>query len=1514
MPVVTVLQCGDISMNASAKRIVVILGMHRSGTSAVTCALNILGVDIGQRLNPPVEGINAKGFFEDIDIYSLNVEMLQALGSDWDCLAKIERRDIDFLQKNGYFLRAAALLRSKTVGVGIFGFKDPRVARLLPFWHQVFSYCRFNASYVLVVRNPVSIVQSLAKRDGFIAEKSYMLWLGHVLASLVNSEEHKRALIDYDRFVHDPQKDLMVIADRLDLPFDAQAFNRYQREFLDEGLRHSLYEASDLALDQACPPLVQELYLELLNVSRDNKQLDNTAFRRRTARWVDEFNRFNLNLRWIDNLNQSINAHNAEITELIISALKQDENCFQGSFNSQWYLKKYPDIADAGIDPYLHYISVGTREGRLPSDDIAAFVRDGLSGRLKELNGQIHNAKGAVQAQLLELAECEKTHSQQLRLTEQAHGREMEEQNSRHAEREQALVVQLTQSRGQIEGYLIELAEREKTHSQQLWLAEQAHEREKEEENRRHAEREQALVVQLAIARQQIEGYLIELTEREKTHSQQLRLSEQAHEQHREEQSRQHAERELQLDQARRQIEGYLVELAEREKTSQQLRLSEQAVQRQQEEQDRQYAEREQAVNTQLRAIQDEYHNLTIRSAAAETGNTQEITQLNLELSAMRATYTWRWTAPLRRLANLLGKNISDRPTKHTSIGRYESANRETISSVVNQSLIPWVPLNTSQIREKLAVAQNHNSVAAATLDELLSHDNERFIHGVYHTLLQRAPDPEGLRYYHRRLLAGVSKIQILAEISDSPEGIENAVEIPGLREIIKLHKLSRLPLIGRLLVGPFFLQPSSSVSSLDSNTLKFKALLAYDDLQFIDSVYLMILKRRPDPEGLDFYLDRLRNGVSKIQILGEIIESPEASSKATAVLGWRAVVKMHKLSRIPLIGRLMTTPAIAANKGRSEKTNGVKDLDVQDVESDIANCKQVEMLPRNAGDTENNKSDDIRHSLEVMTDESPLISVIMPVYKTPIELLRCAVTSVIEQSYSKWQLCICDDGSSDQELRQLLLGYSQLDDRINVTFLNQNAGISTASNKAIDLATGEFIAFLDHDDSLTLDALAEVAHFISNNSDVDVIYTDQDKINERGTVTDAFHKPDWSPDYFRRVMYVGHLLVVRACLVKEVGGFKDQYNRVQDYEFLLRISETTSKIGHIPKVLYHWRAIEGSIAATSNAKGEIESLQCAAVRSHLERIGLSREVLAHPIYAHRTTIKPFKSSEEARVSIIIPSKNRPEHIGRCLQSIFGRTTYQNLEVIVVDNGTTDNEALRILSSYPIKVVPYNEQFNYSKANNLGADCSTGDVLILLNNDTEVITTNWIEVLLSNLDQDDVGVVGPMLLYPDLTVQHAGIVLGPRGTADHVMRGFPWKTDGYAGSLSCVREVSGVTGACLMTRKSTYAEIGGLVEHYGTHYQDVDYCLRVRAQGKRILHVPDAQLIHYEGATRGSDYDLLDRLLLQDSWARELSGGDPYFNPAFSLERLDYSLAIEKIGSRNEEDKLSTEAGQFQEA
>jgi GT2 family glycosyltransferase len=1611
-------------MIPSIKRIIVVLGMHRSGTSAITRALEILGVNIGQTLLPPVDGINAKGFFEDVDLTSLNAEILRALGSDWHSLARIAPEDIAVLNEGEYFLRATELLRRKTAAAPIFGFKDPRVAKILPFWRQVFSHCELNADYVLVIRNPLSVVRSLAKRDGLLPEKTYMLWLGHVLNSLAHTEEVRRVLVDYDHFVQEPKEDLEMMADRLDLKFDLQAFQAYRSEFLDEGLRHSVFRSSDLTLDQTCPPLAQEVYSDLLSACIDNKQLDKPAFRKRTSRWVNEFNRFDIPLRLIDDLSRCVNVHKVEVTDLMISALKQDPNAFRDSFESGWYLEKYRDIAEAGVDPYHHFITLGAKEGRDPSGNVAKCVRDGLSDRLRELNARIRCEEQLSQARMLELAEKEnkhliqlqeirlaherqkeelkrlhsvregaslldladsrrkieshvielikheEAHSDRLRLAEQAHEQQREELTRRHADSEQAYVAEIADARRQIEKQLIEAAERERAHSEQillaeqardhqteeltrrhvdrertlaaeladsrqenenqlmelakqkeahsdrLRLAEQAREQQREELTRRHAERQQAHAAELADARRQIEKQLIEIGERERTHSVQIRLAERASENQRDELTRRHADRDrvhlAELADARKQIEKQLIEMAERERAhSEQIRLAEQSRENQREELTRRYADREQAyvaeladarrqierysiewaerekahsqqlraieagkqqlreehrrqhveqeraIDTQLRAKDAQHNNLTNRWMEVEKAQSEEIARLRLDLNAIRSTLSWRWTAPLRFLATLLGQE-RDNARRYSSTAN-EAPIDDKIAHPTDETLSPWAPRSTANLSGKSLFPLSQPKTAASTLDELMSWNAEDFIHSAYYTVVQRAPDAEGLSFYHARLQGGVSKLQVLVEIVDSPEGAENAVKMPGLREIVTLHKLSRVPLFGRLLVGSFFQPLIDSKWSPNRSTSDFNGLLKFDDRRFVQSVYRMVLQRIPDPEGLDFYLSRLRNGVSKIQILAEIIDSQEAVSKAAAILGWRAVVKLHKLSQLPLIGRLLNNRAVADESGGS---NG-KEI--------IENDRKGKVLESKAG-------------------ERPFFSVIMPVYKTPIELLHCAVASVIGQSYSKWELCICDDGSGDDDLRKSLLQYSQSDDRIKVMFLDENSGISSASNVAIAAATGEFIAFLDHDDALALDALAEVASVISCKQDVDVIYTDQDKIDGKGAVVDTFYKPDWSPDYFRRVMYVGHLLVVRASLVEKVGGFHARYDRVQDYEFLLRIAETTSKIAHVRKVLYHWRAIEGSIASTPDAKGGIESLQCDAVRAHLDRIGLKREVFPHSTYAHRTVIKPIKGSESVRVSIVIPSKNHPEHIGRCLRSIFERTTYKNLEVIVVDNGTTDSEALRILRDYPVKVVPYDEKFNYSKANNLGVACSTGEVIVLLNNDTEVLTEDWIEVLLANLAQEDVGAVGAMLVYPDMSIQHAGIVLGPRGTADHVMRGFPWQSDGYSGSLSCVREVSGVTGACLMTRKETYIDIGGLVEHFGTHYQDVDFCLRIRAQGKRILHVPDARLIHYEGASRGGEYDLLDRLLLQDTWAKELVDGDPYFNPAFSLNRLDYSL------------------------
>ena len=513
-----------------------------------------------------------------------------------------------------------------------------------------------------------------------------------------------------------------------------------------------------------------------------------------------------------------------------------------------------------------------------------------------------------------------------------------------------------------------------------------------------------------------------------------------------------------------------------------------------------------------------------------------------------------------------------------------------------------------------------------------------------------------------------------------------------------------------------------------------------------------------------------------------------------------------------------------------------------------------------------------------------PLISVLMPTYNTPVQHLIAAVDSVRHQFYPRWEICICDDASSSKETIDELSKIAESDARIKVVFSPTNGGISAATNKAAGIAQGDYFALLDHDDEMTSDALYEIVKSINEDEDVVALYSDQDKIDANGTPHEPFFKPDWSPVFFRSVMYVGHLLVVKRELFKRVNGMNSQFDGIQDYEFMLRVSETSSNVKHIPKILYHWRKIPGSVAMGLDEKGDkIEILQVRAVNEHLSRLGVRSIATQHPKHRHRVLVQPKPRESYPLVSIIILTKDAPEHIGRCLQSVFERTTYSNYEVIVVDNGTTDLEALKALKDYSVKVIPFHENFNFSKANNIGVQNSQGEFIVLLNNDTEIITRDWIENLLVYCEFPDVGTVGPLLLYPNRTVQHAGIVLGIRGTADHVMRNFPSDSDGYAGSLSCPREVSAVTGACLMIKRSDYLDKGGLLEYYSTHYQDVDLCLRVLVNGKSNLFVPHAVLIHYEGSTRGKYYDYMDRALLLDTWGELIAKGDRFYNPNFTL-------------------------------
>jgi GT2 family glycosyltransferase len=519
-----------------------------------------------------------------------------------------------------------------------------------------------------------------------------------------------------------------------------------------------------------------------------------------------------------------------------------------------------------------------------------------------------------------------------------------------------------------------------------------------------------------------------------------------------------------------------------------------------------------------------------------------------------------------------------------------------------------------------------------------------------------------------------------------------------------------------------------------------------------------------------------------------------------------------------------------------------------------------------------------------------PLVTVVTPVYDTDPKWLARAVDSVRRQTYPRWQLCLADDGSTNRATLEYLRSLAG-DPAIDVRFGEANEGIAAATNHALDAAEGEFVAFLDHDDELDPDALLECVRLLNEKPETDAIYTDEDKVDGRGSYSEPFFKPDWSPELFRGVMYVGHLLVLRRSLVESVGRLDPAFDRVQDFELMLRVSERTERIEHVPRILYHWRKLPQSVATSLDAKEGISELQAAAVNRQLERTGTPAFARPHPELPHRVVIQPKPRRSWPRVTVIIPTKDAPDHLGRCLDAIYARSTYPNFGVLLVDNGTTDPEALRVFERHPVEVLRFDVPFNFSRVNNIGARHADGDFVVFLNNDTEVLTPEWLETMVGLAEPDAVGAVGPLLLSPNGRVQHAGVVLGMRGTADHIMRGFPSAVDGYAGSLSCTREVSGVTAACMLMRRELFTELDGFDEHFATHYQDVDLCLRIRRTRRRILYTPRAVLRHHEGATRGDRYDHFDRALLLDAWGETIARGDPYYNQALSLDGADYQVA-----------------------
>lgn len=527
----------------------------------------------------------------------------------------------------------------------------------------------------------------------------------------------------------------------------------------------------------------------------------------------------------------------------------------------------------------------------------------------------------------------------------------------------------------------------------------------------------------------------------------------------------------------------------------------------------------------------------------------------------------------------------------------------------------------------------------------------------------------------------------------------------------------------------------------------------------------------------------------------------------------------------------------------------------------------------------------------------APKFSVVVPLYHTPAKFLKDLVRSMMYQSYANWELCLVNASPEDVHLTSLLENWAMRDKRIRVIRLEKNLGIAQNTNAGIAASTGEFIAFLDHDDFLEPDALFCYADALNKDKTIDVFYSDEDKTDEYAAHYFYPHfKSDFNIDLLHANNYMCHFLAVRKSLVDTVGGLNEKFDGAQDYDFVLRLTENTKKIYHCPRVLYHWRCSNQSTAANQGNKMYAIHAGKAALNAHYKRIGWNARAQEGAVDGWYQT--KFTLKEEPLVSILIPNKDHTDDLDVCLNSFFERADYQNYEFIIIENNSVLPETFAYYEKIEkehdnVKVVYWEAGFNYSAINNFGFKFAKGDYIMLLNNDVELITPDIFQSMLGFCMRPEVGIVGAKLLYNDHTVQHAGVLVGAGGLADHVFKGIHEDDPGYMGRAISSQDVSAVTAACLLVKRSVYEEVGGLEDEFQVAFNDVDFCLKVRKAGYLIVYDADVKLFHYESKSRGME-DTTERfirfgnemMLLNSKWDILSTFVDPYYNP--NLSYLEY--------------------------
>ena len=532
--------------------------------------------------------------------------------------------------------------------------------------------------------------------------------------------------------------------------------------------------------------------------------------------------------------------------------------------------------------------------------------------------------------------------------------------------------------------------------------------------------------------------------------------------------------------------------------------------------------------------------------------------------------------------------------------------------------------------------------------------------------------------------------------------------------------------------------------------------------------------------------------------------------------------------------------------------------------------------------------------------DYSPLISIAVPAYQTPVEFLRQMIESLIVQTYSNWELCIVNASPDNEEMQKVLAEYSAGDSRVRFCNLKENLGIAENTNRAFAMTKGEFVGLLDHDDLLAPNALYEIVKILQDHLQADALYTDEDKVTtELDEHFQPHLKPDFNLDLLRSNNYICHFFVVRKSIVEKAGGFRKEFDGAQDYDFIFRCTENAGEVLHVPEILYHWRTHKASTADNPASKMYAFEAGKRAIEAHLKRTGTKGEV-SHTQDLGFYRVK-YPVQGKPLVSVIIPNKDEKETLQTCLEMLEKNTGYQNFEIIIVENNSTTDEIFRyykeLSGNRRIHLLRWGKEFNYSAINNFAAAHAKGEYLLFLNNDVKSINPDWLEEMLGVCQRPEVGGVGAKLIYPDNTIQHAGCVIGMGGIAGHMFVDMPADRTGYLHKASLLQDMSAVTAACLLMKKEVFEQAGGFTEELAVAFNDVDLCLKVRKNGYLIVYDPYAKLYHMESKTRGAE-DSKEKVrrfqteieYMRCHWIDILKNGDPCYNKNLSLTKWNYSL------------------------